>query len=202
MLPFLLFALVLTLGWVVLAFLAPGLLRGAGSEGFVRRLSLAGAVLCLGLALIGCSRTPTGPSDITIINQNTNTQNSPNPTGSPSTTPGAGDSLPAGSQLRAGFFGISCSSGTPPRNQEGRLPLACTAVATCTPKSANGTDLPIEVTGPDASWRVDVGPANVDMTNPDGNPYNRAFAPRSVGPVRAICTVKNLSASFEFSVVN
>lgn len=193
MLPFLLFGLVLTLGWVALAFLL---------QWSPRKVAMVGAALFLGLALMGCrGESPTAP-DITIVNQNTNTQNSPNPTGSPSSTPGAGDTLPAGSSIRVGFFGISCQSGTPPRNGQGILPIGCQADATCTPKGPTGIDLDISVTGPEASWQIDVGAANVDMVLADGNPYNRKFTPRAVGVVRALCKVKNLTGSFEFSVTN
>ena len=145
----------------------------------------------LGLA---CEReAPTIPNITNILN---NVNGGQNPTASPSPTSG---DLPPGSRLAILMFGVSGPSGCVKINARD-IKNGCTGNITCTPKDANGLDLPEAIHGPNASWSVVSGQANVNVQRTD-NPFNIDVRALALGSFALQCSVKNLTATVDFNVV-
>jgi hypothetical protein len=117
------------------------------------------------------------------------------PTGVPTASPGPGsgsDTLPAGSTVRVGLFGMSCPSGVPvPNNGARQIPAGCTGYLTATPKDPGNTDLPPAVHGPNCAWRSD-GVIDLFAATEAFNQDARCPAP---GDSTVTATVKNVSGS-------
>lgn len=150
--------------------------------------------------LLSCEQDPPTLPDITVINTATNNNGGSNgPSATP--TPGTGGDLPAGAFLRQGIFGQSGASncsGIP--NSSRQVRVGCTANLTCTPKFADGTDIPASLHGPNATWTVLVGAERIEVRRTD-NPFNLDIIGRQVGNFTLQCAVKNLTSTADYTVI-
>jgi hypothetical protein len=162
----------------------------AGARRWRRHVATVPALLVIVAALVGigctiANTTTTGPTDIDITQ--------PNPQASPGGTGGNGsDTLPSGSTVRVGIFGMSCPAGTTvPTNGQRQIPAGCVAYLTATPKGADGTDLSPTVHGPNCAWSS-FGPIQLSPATEKFNQDARCPAP---GDATVTATVKGTSGS-------
>ena len=153
-------------------------------------------IVCAVLGLMGCEQdVPTIPN-IFVSNTAINNSGGSNPSATPSPTSG---DLPAGSRIAIFLVGVSGPTGCAKIDARS-LKNGCSGFFTCTPKDANGVDLPSSVHGPIATWSVPVGAERVEVRRTD-EPFNLDVTGKALGDFSLSCAVKNLVGTVDFKVV-
>jgi hypothetical protein len=104
-------------------------------------------------------------------------------------------------RIWVGVYNFNCGDRTPPRMNEGVLPMGCIAQVTATPKQIDGTDVPPRFHGPDIQWELYQDGLIVDIYDDPAQPFNQTVEAFSPGPFRLCATVQGIEGCLDAEVV-
>jgi len=163
-------------------------------------------ILILALALAGAAcDTPTGPTVVNVVNNNTLTNNNGQSGSDPSEPNKTTGSVKSGTKSVTvnGFKdGEKCPSSITPANQNQKIRLGCDLAVTCNPRDAEGKVIQDDKAPPVDYFILATGQDVVTFAQWASNTYNADVKTVKAGKFQLICSVVGISSGLQdFEVI-
>jgi hypothetical protein len=164
-------------------------------------LALAAVVVASLVLLTACQ--PTVPSNINIINNNTNTnQNGQSGQGDPTAVPGSVTAKIKTVTVNGFANGEKCPTGIAPANDNHKIRLGCDLAVTVNPRDENGKTILDDKAPPVDFFVLAAGQDVVDFKQSDSNSYNGDIHSKKAGKFALLASVVGISSGMqEFEVI-